>query len=1348
MSEDIELHSFCVNANTTSDIEVYQEVTSQVQHETSFANVKTTKFKKFDFFTDINVKSTQNQKNKKIEAPANIMDIVQSELASATLPVTEAPVVTMLDKWEKDQSSFLLKVPSVQSFFRKSQRLDYKWSPMDMVNLSPIFPRILENATSDDYYIPVQYMYPLSFEELGLEQHTDKTEGTDKFLDITIKNLKFLHHHLFSLEKMLCVKLLENYQDYQVSRLNMNDLAKEIKIKRETKNNMKAELLKISPNKKDDLRFDKTVRKYTSFFLQLKKEYSELLKKNKDLVHKMTSLWSDIEMVREKSDKIETSYILEVVNNALDESDFHEKWTKVYNIEFNDLLDEIEYEYVTKYIEYKDMKNDQNLGSSEKKKLSKPKLQIDEEVLNEQVEEIVNNIVTRDEKDFIFRRDESILTTGKKKERNLIKYHFDIYVDTSFVCSSESYTCEQESLFEIEFTESFSIQILAKNQYISIALIENDDKVSVIRIDISKIGQNYTEANFSTYTFTYSNMLLQPTYNCIGSGYSIKDIAKINKVRLKSSNIFEGNLESNCKVGLKMGWNNKLNKHNSEDIKYSIEIGRKLARLMHGLDKPNVDSLTDIIIMSYGKNILKDSKFPQIISNICDSKIKSDLEFSINEADLEFVRLKLLHLRNIGGFTNVQNKMVPLHASQLSTEQLSCLQKRNSEGVEVDYINDKCGHMEAIELQRFISCKYVQKLNQNMLKNLHDHLMKRTHKDVVRDYRDLSLRNLFSSKSNLTTLVSIPKSIKQQYLNDSINKQQEIRVTVIKAYNLMDRNSTTLTEDNEEVDTTIAGFKVRPLRPYIRLSYHGISTRTATAIGCHPTWNQILKINTILQPISSLHINLFDEYKTNITEGDSGDESSHGHYSCSNRWLGTLQVPLHTVLSSGTLRGTFKITTPPFLFGYDVVQNKDTSRTLIPAVTRLLKKDTSFIVLQITSSLSYLGGLHGYNQPIPSSVDDDDLIKHLNNAVTEYTNDFSTRNIRLTFIDSSGKNKCVTQFLQPIPLPNYEYFPKNPKTRGESALSKSSGVSKSSSSKSSDEKRRETDIERGTQSPREKESTYSGFEGSWKDDSQLTKMMNVCLRYVSLIPTYDVTETHVVTLTGLELLKVLYGSLLDHTILLASYFLYLGIKCWVVIGNGLPRGLSSYVLTKYDVTSDRDVMTTDQLFKSKGFLNKSDGYLWYVYDSTTGERFELRDITCPLKTVDYVFDEDNIWLNIQSSQDCENVSFDLAKSSNWKPVFDKRMFIMKQGLVTDPSLYSAPPDITALREMLESKIKIKVQKWRSQLKTIWNSPQSSHTPCMTNYAGQCKWAIKHRKDRNVRYVCKEIFLPAIWTSPN
>lgn len=207
-----------------------------------------------------------------------------------------------------------------------------------------------------------------------------------------------------------------------------------------------------------------------------------------------------------------------------------------------------------------------------------------------------------------------------------------------------------------------------------------------------------------------------------------------------------------------------------------------------------------------------------------------------------------------------------------------------------------------------------------------------------------------------------------------------------------------------------------------------------------------------------------------------------------------------TIIFLFQIRGAFKIAAPPFTFGYENVTKKE-PQSFIPEVSQLFKRSSSFIVLQISTSMSRYGGFKNYNQPIPIDPNDS-LIRHLNEFVTEYINDFPTRNISLTFIDSSGKNKCVSQFLQPLPLPDYESMPINPK-KAESAVSKSSGYSRSSSSRSSRKKNSIT------------EESLSGFETHKNEDSVLIKNMDMAIRYVSLIPTYEVSENHAVTLTGL-----------------------------------------------------------------------------------------------------------------------------------------------------------------------------------------------------------------------------------------
>lgn len=68
----------------------------------------------------------------------------------------------------------------------------------------------------------------------------------------------------------------------------------------------------------------------------------------------------------------------------------------------------------------------------------------------------------------------------------------------------------------------------------------------------------------------------------------------------------------------------------------------------------------------------------------------------------------------------------------------------------------------------------------------------------------LIFRALFSKQSNSALLAPISSNTKQQILAESLNKEQEIQVTVVRAFNLFDR-SKAMTEDSENDTDTIAG---------------------------------------------------------------------------------------------------------------------------------------------------------------------------------------------------------------------------------------------------------------------------------------------------------------------------------------------------------------------------------------------------------------------------------------------------------------------------------------------------------------------------------------------------------------
>ncbi|XP_038206212.1 protein CC2D2B [Zerene cesonia] len=1086
------------------------------------------------------------------------------------------------------------------------------------VKLNPNFPNIEKNLNESNKDIQIRYVKPHIFNDYVFDTYRDDVSKTAKFLDISFKNIYFMHHHEFSLEKILTIQLEAYFRKYTDIQISIREVSRSIEVNRKTRESLLEKFITITPNKKNEIRFDSTIRKYTEALLNNKDQYLNILKEKRELANQIISIWSDLRKVRQQNGALETSIEIEIINSTWTDDAFSKEWNNIFEIEYSDKLLQYEFDYVSKYLEYKEIRKS---NDEAKRKISKPKLNIN-------AEEIKNEVTK-----------------------------FKIYVDDVFVCETENVSVEDFS--KIDYSDFVTLQILENNKVISIILCDNDSDVSYYSFNINEIRKSFISTEFNERTFI-GDKIIKPNSDSVGSGLSFKDIASYYKVRLKSSNFLKGNLYTKCKVALKIGWNDKLSESQNEAIKSFANIEQQIKRMMYKGDGRNLNNLLEIINNIYDYNI-EDQSIIDSLKDMCRSVAKNDDTTFVDES-ADSVRFKLLSLRNGGGFLSVTNKSIPLFQTQITTEQLNSLQKSEEKEFDVEYFESKRIDMDPIDLQRYMGMRFVDKLNRKITTELNERLLRKTHKDVVMDFKDLSLRSLFANKQNIN-LDQSSSVVRKQLIEEGLANEQEIHVSVLRALNLFDRR---VEEDSDTDYEDIAGYRMRRLRPFVRISYHGETVQSPLAVGSHPTWNYTAKIKTKLDPLSSIHINLYDEYRINISQ-DSDISSQSYRYRCYNKWLGTVAIPMNTVINLGTLYGTFKVTTPPFLFGYE--SNTAESTSIIPEIMRLLRKDTAFITLRVTTSLSHLGGCEFYNRPMET---DDPIIQHLNSFITDYLVDFPTRNITLTFIDSSGTNKPVTEFIQSLP----DVFLKNAKRAESASKSSSSGRKKS------------------TDNINVREESVFEIE---KPDVSLSQMMNMAVRYVSLIPTYELVEPHAVTLKGIELLKVQYGSPLDHTLLLASYFAHLGIKFWVVVGHGLPRGLSSYVMVKY--RSNRIITVEDT--ESRGFFSKEDINKVVVFDAVSGEKHDVRDVGCPLKSVNYVFNGENIWVNVQSTKDCESLSFDFTKSSNWLSVFNNVMFVMQQPAITS-NIYSSPGDVENLRNDLETKIKTKIQKWRWNVRTIWN----------------------------------------------
>lgn len=108
---------------------------------------------------------------------------------------------------------------------------------------------------------------------------------------------------------------------------------------------------------------------------------------------------------------------------------------------------------------------------------------------------------------------------------------------------------------------------------------------------------------------------------------------------------------------------------------------------------------------------------------------------------------------------------------------------------------------------------------------------------------------------------------------------------------------------------------------------------------------------------------------------------------------------------------------------------------------------------------------------------------------------------------------------------------------------------------------------------------------------------------------------------------MMVGSENDHAILLCNFFGNMGKKAFLVLGQGVPEGDTSYVLT----------------------VEESGEHL--LWNPVTGEQFSTTETFCPLESVYAIANESNIWGNIQPGDKPARLRWDLSQASDWMPLF-------------------------------------------------------------------------------------------------
>nr|XP_020030631.1 protein CC2D2B isoform X1 [Castor canadensis] len=201
-------------------------------------------------------------------------------------------------------------------------------------------------------------------------------------------------------------------------------------------------------------------------------------------------------------------------------------------------------------------------------------------------------------------------------------------------------------------------------------------------------------------------------------------------------------------------------------------------------------------------------------------------------------------------------------------------------------------------------------------------------------------------------------------------------------------------------------------------------------------------------------------------------------------------------------------------------------------------------------------------------------------------------------------------------------------------------------------------------------------------DSNAT--LDLIARFVSLIPfitdTSEEYDGSDIWMTSERCISLAIGNKEEHAILLCNFFLYFGKKALVLLGTSVLEGHVAYVLTE-------------------------ETHEYLLWNPSTGQCHRQFDPFCPLQSVDCLFDDRNVWFNIQQNNTPMAVQFDYSKEIFWKQLFPKNFQGTEaQSIQPEEIIYydTNKNMVEDLKNRIERNLKCKIMEWRPKHPTRWN----------------------------------------------
>ncbi|KAH0791657.1 coiled-coil and C2 domain-containing protein 2A isoform X2 [Histomonas meleagridis] len=192
------------------------------------------------------------------------------------------------------------------------------------------------------------------------------------------------------------------------------------------------------------------------------------------------------------------------------------------------------------------------------------------------------------------------------------------------------------------------------------------------------------------------------------------------------------------------------------------------------------------------------------------------------------------------------------------------------------------------------------------------------------------------------------------------------------------------------------------------------------------------------------------------------------------------------------------------------------------------------------------------------------------------------------------------------------------------------------------------------------------------------------LRFVSMIPNASDAEVfntiNDVWFTSGQFLSLNAGDEEEHALLLCNTFKSIGLDSYVALGYDLINGKHAFVITK-----------------ESGRIT-----LW---DPIMGRCWNSKDRFCSFYNIGIIFNEENVWANIQSDVEPYKVDWNIHNNKLWYPFFSSDFKMPPLDSPQEDHLeYKQTDDSLARRteRELDNAIKSAVERWREHQRTSWN----------------------------------------------